>query len=80
MNLGMEPIQFGVMMVLNLMIGLLTPPLGLVLYVLSTVSQIPFEKAVRGTVPFLIPLILVLLLIVFVPGITMWLPGLVYGE
>ncbi len=71
MELGLEPVQFGVMVVLNLMIGLLTPPLGMVLYVLSTVAKVPFEKSVRGTAPFLIPLIATLLLITFVPEISM---------
>ncbi len=80
LSLGMEPVQFGVVMVLNLMIGLLTPPLGMVLYVLSTISKVPFEKAVKGTLPFLVPLIFVLLLITFVNDVTMWLPTLLYGE
>jgi len=71
MELGLEPVQFGVMVVLNLMIGLLTPPLGMVLYVLSTVAKVPFEKSVRGTAPFLIPLLATLLLITFVPEISM---------
>ena len=59
--------------VLNLMIGLLTPPLGMVLYVLSSVSQVRFERCVRGTSPFLIPLIATLLLVTFVPGVSMHL-------
>ena len=80
LSLGMEPVQFGVVMVLNLMIGLLTPPLGMVLYVLSTISGVPFEKAVKGTLPFLVPLVIVLLLITFVNDVTMWLPTLIYGE
>jgi tripartite ATP-independent transporter DctM subunit len=71
MQLGLEPVQFGIMVVLNLMIGLLTPPLGMVLYVLSTVSKVSFEKCVKGTAPFLIPLIATLLLITFVPQISM---------
>ncbi len=76
--IGIDPVHFGVVMVLNLMIGLLTPPVGMVLYVLSRVSNVPFERCVTATAPFLIPLIAVLLLITFVPAITMWLPTLVY--
>ncbi len=77
-ELGIDPVHFGVIMVLNLMLGLLTPPVGMVLYVLSRVAKIPFEQCVVGTAPFLIPLLLVLLLITFVPAITMWLPTLIY--
>ena len=73
LSLGLAPVQFGVMVVLNLMIGLLTPPLGMVLYVLSSVSRVSFERCVRGTSPFLIPLIATLLLVTFVPGVSMHL-------
>lgn len=76
--IGIDPVHFGVVMVLNLMIGLLTPPVGMVLYVLSRVSNVPFERCVAATAPFLIPLIVVLLLITFVPAITMWVPTLIY--
>jgi tripartite ATP-independent transporter DctM subunit len=77
-KMGVDPVHFGVMMVLNLMIGLLTPPIGMVLYVLSRVARISFERCVASTAPFLIPLFLVLLLVTFVPAITMWLPTLLY--
>lgn len=77
-TLGIDPVHFGVIMVLNLMLGLLTPPVGMVLYVLSRVAKVPFEQSVVGTAPFLIPLVLVLILITFIPGITMWLPTLIY--
>ncbi|MGF1552101.1 MAG: TRAP transporter large permease [Paracoccaceae bacterium] len=77
-KIGVDPVHFGVIMVLNLMIGLLTPPVGMVLYVLSRVADVPFERCMRGTAPFLIPLVISLLLITFVPAISMWLPGLVY--
>ncbi len=50
----------------------------MVLYVLARVAKIPFEKCVVGTAPFLIPLVGVLLLVTFVPAITMWLPTLIY--
>jgi tripartite ATP-independent transporter DctM subunit len=77
-TLGIDPVHFGVIMVLNLMLGLLTPPVGMVLYVLARVAKIPFEQCVVGTAPFLIPLVIVLLLVTFIPGITMWLPTLIY--
>ncbi|MCL4163549.1 UNVERIFIED_CONTAM: hypothetical protein GTU68_066753 [Idotea baltica] len=77
-TLGIDPVHFGVIMVLNLMLGLLTPPVGMVLYVLARVAKIPFEHCVVGTAPFLIPLVIVLLMVTFIPGITMWLPTLIY--
>ncbi len=77
-GIGIDPVHFGVIMVLNLMIGLLTPPVGMVLYVLSRVSGISFERCTSATMPFLFPLVVVLALITFVPGFSMWLPTLIY--
>jgi len=77
-GVGVDPVHFGVIMVLNLMIGLLTPPVGMVLFVLSRVSGVPFERCASATMPFLVPLVLVLLLITFVPQVSMWLPTLIY--
>ncbi|MDF1587024.1 TRAP transporter large permease [Geminicoccaceae bacterium 1502E] len=77
-KVGVDPVHFGVIMVLNLMIGLLTPPVGMVLYVLSRVSGLPFERCASATMPFLVPLVLVLLVVTFVPAFSMWLPTLVY--
>lgn len=77
---GIDPVHLGIVFVLNLMIGLLTPPVGMVLYVLAKVSKTPFEECVRATLPFLVPLVGVLLLLVFVPDLALWLPGLLYGE
>jgi tripartite ATP-independent transporter DctM subunit len=71
-----SPIHLGSIVILNLMIGLLTPPVGLVLYVLSSVTGIPFSRVARGTAPFLVPLIIILMLVTFIPALTMWLPGL----
>ncbi|AGI71938.1 TRAP transporter DctM subunit [Octadecabacter arcticus 238] len=77
-ELGVDPVHFGIMMVLNLMLGLLTPPVGMVLYVLARVADIKFESAASATAPFLIPLGIVLLLITYVPALSMWLPTLLY--
>ncbi|MEV7231892.1 TRAP transporter large permease [Polymorphospora sp. NPDC051019] len=73
---GVDPIHFGVIVVLNLMIGLITPPIGPVAYVLSSVTGIPVGAVFRGLLPFLIPLIAVLLIVTFAPGLVLWLPGL----
>ncbi|MCB1481897.1 MAG: TRAP transporter large permease [Rhodobiaceae bacterium] len=77
-TLGIDPVHFGIIMILNLMIGLLTPPVGLVLYVLSKVANVPFERCVVATAPFLVPLVTVLLLLTFVPELSMWLPTVLY--
>ncbi|BCO18832.1 sialic acid TRAP transporter large permease protein SiaM [Alteromonas sp. KC3] len=75
---GIEPVQFGIIMLLNLMIGLLTPPLGMVLFVLARVSGLTVEKTAKATMPFLLPLIIVLVLTMLVPEVTLWLPNLLY--
>jgi tripartite ATP-independent transporter DctM subunit len=77
-QIGIDPVHFGIILILNLMLGLLTPPVGMVLYVLAKVSETPFERCVMATAPFLIPLISVLLLLTFIPAISMWLPTLLY--
>jgi len=75
-KVGIDTVHFGVLMVLNLMIGLLTPPFGVVLFVLVRVGNIPFEKLVRATIPFIIPLLVVLLLITIFPPLVTTLPNL----
>ena len=77
-GLGVDPVHFGIIMILNLMIGLLTPPVGMVLYVLSKVARVSFERCVAATLPFLVPLVVVLLLLTFVPAFSMALPTLIY--
>ena len=79
MAYGVDPVHFGIVMVLNLMIGLLTPPVGMVLYVLSKVSSVPFEKICKAMVPFIIVFYIVLQFITYIPGITLFLPRLLYG-
>ena len=79
MAYGVDPVHFGIVMVLNLMIGLLTPPVGMVLYVLSKVSSVPFEKICKAMVPFIIVFYIVLQFITYIPGISLFLPRLLYG-
>lgn len=74
LKLGVDPVHLGLIVVLNLMIGLLTPPVGMVLYVLARVAGISFEQAVRAVAPWLIPLLICLGIITFVPDTVMWLP------
>ena len=75
-SIGISPIQFGIMMVLNCGIGLLTPPVGAVLFIGSAVGKLPMEKVVKATVPFYLCMIIVLLLITFIPGVSLFLPNL----
>ncbi|MCJ9673982.1 MULTISPECIES: TRAP transporter large permease [unclassified Neorhizobium] len=69
-----DPVHFGLIMTLNLMIGLLHPPLGMVLFVLSRVARLSVERTTMAIIPWLVPLIIALLLITFIPAITLWLP------
>ena len=77
-QVGIDPVHLGIILILNLMLGLLTPPVGMVLYVLSQVSGVRFERCVAATMPFLIPLVAVLMLVVFFPELSLWLPTLFY--
>ncbi|GLQ74951.1 TRAP transporter large permease [Vibrio penaeicida] len=79
---GIDPVHFGVMAILNLMIGILTPPMGMALYVVSRVGDIPFHTLTRGVIPLLVPLFIVLILVVVFPQITLFLPELFlnYGQ
>ena len=71
---GIDPLHFGVIMVLNLTLGNLTPPFGMVLYVLSSVAEMPVNKVIKSVMPFLVPLLIVLLLLVFFPKIVTFIP------
>jgi tripartite ATP-independent transporter DctM subunit len=73
-GLGIDPIYFGVVMIINLMIGLLTPPVGSVLYITSSVTGRPVDLVFRGVAPFLIPLVAVLVVITAFPDLALWLP------
>ena len=75
-QVGIDPVHFGVVMVLNLMIGLMTPPFGMILFVMQQVSGLSFEEVVKACMPTLVPLVVVLVLITFVPSLVTWLPKL----
>ena len=79
MAYGVNPIQFGVVVIFNLMIGILTPPMGTALFVVSRVGNIQFKTLVKGVLPFLIPLIITLILLNVFPQITLFLPTLLTG-
>ena len=75
-GIGLDPIQFGIMVVLNCGIGLLTPPVGAVLFIGSAVAKRPMEKVVKATLPFYLCMIIALLLITFIPDISLFIPKL----
>jgi C4-dicarboxylate transporter, DctM subunit len=80
MPLGVDPVHFGIIFTHNMEVGLVHPPVGLNLFVLSTISDAPIGEVIRGILPFLILLLLVLGLITYWPAMTLWLPNLVFGK
>lgn len=77
-HIGVDPVHFGLIMVLNLCIGLLTPPVGIVLFILARVADISFEDAAKGVLPFMVPLLGVLMLCTYWPEMVLYLPTLWY--
>jgi TRAP-type C4-dicarboxylate transport system permease large subunit len=74
--IGIDPIHFGVIMVVNMMIGLVTPPVGLCLFVVSGIAKVPIAEIVSELAPYLIAMVVVLGLVTYVPSFSMWLPQL----
>jgi TRAP-type transport system large permease protein len=79
-GLGMHPIQFGVMIVLNLMIGLCTPPVGYLIYMTAAMAETGPGDVIRQSLPFVGVLVAVLMLVTYVPAVTLWLPGAIAGR
>ena len=75
-QLGVDPVHFGLVMVLNLMIGLLHPPMGMVLFVLARVASLSFERTTMAILPWLVPLLVSLIILTYVPAVGLWLPRL----
>ena len=77
---GVDPVHLGVVVVLNLMIGLLTPPVGMSLYMVSIIANVSFSRMARVIWPFLVPLLVALLIVTLVPTISTWLPDLMFKK
>ena len=77
--LGIDPVHFGLVIVLNLLIGATTPPFGVLLFIVQHISQTSFAAVVRAFLPFYVPLLIGLALITYWPGLSLWLPGLFKG-
>jgi len=77
---GIDPVQFGLIMIFNLILGTIHPPIGVVLFVMARIADVSFEKISRAILPWLVPLLLVLAAITTWPPLTLWLPGLLMGR
>jgi len=77
-NLGVSPIHFGIIMLMNLGVGLCTPPVGNTLFVGCIVGKMKIEQVVRALWPFYIVMVFVVLLVTYVPFFAMWLPGILF--
>jgi TRAP-type C4-dicarboxylate transport system permease large subunit len=79
-GIGVDPVHFGVILVVNMMIGLVTPPVGLCLFVVSGIAKVPIADIVSELTPYLIALLVVLVMVTYVPAFSLWLPHLLgYG-
>ncbi len=77
--LGIDPIHFGIIMILASEVGFMTPPIGEHLFIVSSISRIPLESIIRYALPFVLTLIISMIIITFIPGVTMVLPNLLYN-
>ena len=75
-QLGVDPVHFGIILIANLCVGLCTPPVGTVLFIGCSVAEVKIQSVVRPLIPFFLAMIVALLLITYVPAISLWLPGL----
>jgi len=79
-SVGLNETHACMIIILNLMIGVVTPPVGVVLFIIANIAQLSFERVTRATLPFLIPLLIVLILVTYIPAVTTFLPNLVFGK
>jgi len=78
-SLGIDPIHFGVLVVVNLSIGLCTPPVGGLLFVVQKISGVPIDRMVKQVIPFVGAMIVVLMIVTYIPQVTLFLPNLIFG-
>ncbi|KPC39144.1 TRAP-type C4-dicarboxylate transport system [Pseudomonas amygdali pv. morsprunorum] len=76
-GVGVDPVHFGMIMLVNLGIGLITPPVGAVLFVGAAVGKVTIEATVKALLPFYVALFVVLMLVTYIPAISLWLPSVV---
>jgi len=80
MHAGLNETHACMIIILNIMIGVVTPPVGVVLFIIANIAKLPFERVTRATLPFLIPLLIVLIMVTYIPAVTTFLPNLVFGK
>jgi len=78
-SFGIDRVHFGIIIQLGLLIGIATPPMGIGLYIMVEVGKVPFERVTLAVIPFLVPLMIVLVLITYFPQISLWFPNMVLG-
>ena len=76
---GIDRVHFGIVLQLALLIGIATPPMGIGLYIVSEVGRVKFDKVALATLPLLIPLIVVLIMLAYIPALSTFLPNLILG-
>jgi C4-dicarboxylate transporter DctM subunit len=76
--IGVDPVHFGLILIVNMAIGMFTPPFGLNLFVATSIFNLPMARVVHGLIPFFLLYLLALMLITYIPAISLWLPTLVY--
>jgi tripartite ATP-independent transporter DctM subunit len=79
-SFGIDPVQFGLIMIFNLILGTIHPPIGVVLFVMARIAEVTFEQISRAILPWLVPLLIVLIAITVWPALTLWLPGLLMNK
>lgn len=78
-SMGLDPLRIAMVFCITLIIGIVTPPFGVSLFAVSSITGMPFNNVVKGTMPYIISILIVVLLIVLFPPLTMWLPSIIYG-
>lgn len=78
-SVGIDPVHFATFAVLNLMIGLTTPPVGICMFVCANIAKLPLSQVIKAIMPFLLANLLVLLLVSFIPQLSLWLPNMLFG-
>jgi len=80
LKLNIDLVHFGLVVILNLMVGLITPPMGLCLFAVNSISKVPVERLSKAVIPFYIPLLITLLIVTYVPQVVLFLPNLLMGK
>ncbi len=74
LQLGIDPVQFGLIIIINLLIGATTPPFGVLLFIVQDIAKVSYGQVIRAMLPFYVPLLLALLLVTYWPSLSLWLP------